>query len=77
MSDRGYVPLAGNRERDLVSGFTMPPQFGSEKSCGAFAIHPYWAMHLALNPDFELKNVVHRVDKLGKKGACEPDRLHQ
>jgi L-lactate dehydrogenase (cytochrome) len=62
------VPLAGNRERDLVSGFTMPPRF-SLKSLWSFATHPYWTMHLALNPDFELKNVVHRVDKLGKRGT--------
>ena len=62
------TPLAGNRERDLVSGFTMPPRF-SLKSLWSFATHPYWAMHLALNPGFELKNVVHRVDELGEKGA--------
>jgi L-lactate dehydrogenase (cytochrome) len=62
------VPLAGNRERDLVSGFTMPPHF-SLNSLWSFATHPYWAMHLALNPDFELKNVAHRVDKLGQKGT--------
>ena len=62
------TPLAGNRERDLVSGFTMPPRF-SLKSLWSFATHPYWAMHLVLNPDFELKNVVHRVDKLGQNGA--------
>jgi L-lactate dehydrogenase (cytochrome) len=62
------TPLAGNRERDLVSGFTMPPRF-SLKSLWSFATHPYWAMHLALNPDFELKNVVHRIDKLGQKGT--------
>jgi L-lactate dehydrogenase (cytochrome) len=62
------VPLAGNRERDLVSGFTMPPRF-SLKSLWSFATHPYWAMNLALNPDFELKNIVHRVDKLGKRGT--------
>jgi L-lactate dehydrogenase (cytochrome) len=62
------LPLAGNRERDLVSGFTMPPRF-SLKSLWSFATHPYWAMHLALNPDFELKNVVHRVDELGERGT--------
>lgn len=62
------TPLAGNRERDLVSGFTMPPRF-SLNSLWSFATHPYWAMHLALNSDFELKNVVHRTDKLGEKGA--------
>jgi len=62
------APLAGNRERDLVSGFTMPPRF-SLKSLWSFATHPYWTMHLALNPDFELKNVVHRIDAIGKKNT--------
>jgi L-lactate dehydrogenase (cytochrome) len=62
------TPLAGNRERDLVSGFTMPPKFGL-KSLWSFATHPYWAMHLALDRDFELKNVAHRGGALGKSGA--------
>jgi L-lactate dehydrogenase (cytochrome) len=62
------TPLAGNRERDLVSGFTMPPKFGL-KSLWSFAAHPYWAMHLALNPDFELKNVAHRARSLGQSGT--------
>ena len=60
--------LAGNRERDLVSGFTMPPRF-SLASLWSFVTHPYWTMHLALNPDFELKNVAHRVDAIGKRGT--------
>ena len=59
------TPLAGNRERDLVSGFTMPPRF-SLQSLWSFVTHPYWSMHFALNPDFELKNVIHRVDAIGK-----------
>jgi len=62
------TPLAGNRERDLVTGFTMPPRFGL-KSLWSFASHPRWAMHLALNPDFELKNVAHRAVGLENKGA--------
>jgi len=62
------TPLAGNRERDLVTGFTMPPRFGL-KSLWSFATHPYWTMQLALHPDFELKNVTHRVGAVDKKGA--------
>ena len=62
------TPLAGNRERDLVTGFTMPPRFGL-KSLWSFASHPRWAMHLALNSDFELKNVAHRAVGLGNRGA--------
>lgn len=57
--------VAGNRERDLVSGFRMPPRF-SLASLLSFATHPYWAMHLAKNPGFELSNVVHRVDALSQ-----------
>jgi L-lactate dehydrogenase (cytochrome) len=57
--------VAGNRERDLVSGFRMPPRF-SLASLLSFATHPYWAMHLAINPGFELSNVVHRVDALSQ-----------
>lgn len=62
------TPLAGNRERDLVTGFTMPPRFGL-KSLWSFATHPYWTMQLALHPDFELKNVAHRAGAVDKKGA--------
>jgi L-lactate dehydrogenase (cytochrome) len=46
----------------------MPPRF-SAKSLWSFATHPYWTMHLALNSDFELKNVAHRVGELGKMGT--------
>jgi L-lactate dehydrogenase (cytochrome) len=59
------TPLAGNRERDLVTGFTMPPRFGL-KSLWSFATHPYWAMQLALHPDFRMANIVHRVDALSE-----------
>ncbi len=57
--------LAGNRERDIVSGFTMPPRF-TMKSLWSFMTHPYWAMHLALHPGFKLSNVAHRVDAIEK-----------
>ena len=59
------TPLAGNRERDLVTGMRMPPRF-TFKSLWSFATHPYWAMNLAFHPDFKLANVVHRVDALGQ-----------
>jgi L-lactate dehydrogenase (cytochrome) len=56
--------LAGNRERDRVTGMVMPPRF-SLKSFASFAAHPRWAFHLLRNPDFQLANVVHRVGALG------------
>lgn len=58
------MAMAGNRERDLRTGMVMPPRFGL-KSLWSFAMHPHWAMNLALHPDFKLANVAHRVDALG------------
>jgi L-lactate dehydrogenase (cytochrome) len=59
------TPLAGNRERDLVHGMTMPPKFGL-KSLWSFATHFEWAWHVIRQRDFKLANVVHRVDAVGK-----------
>ena len=59
------VPLAGNRERDKVTGMTMPPRF-TMKSFFSFFTHPSWSFNFLLHPDFRLANVVHRVDALGK-----------
>ncbi len=56
--------VAGNRERDRVTGMILPPRF-TLKSFASFAAHPRWAFHLLMNPDFQLANVVHRVGKLG------------
>jgi L-lactate dehydrogenase (cytochrome) len=51
------TPLAGNRERDLVHGMTMPPKFGL-KSLWSFATHFEWAWHVIRQRDFKLANVV-------------------
>jgi L-lactate dehydrogenase (cytochrome) len=58
------TPLAGNRERDLVHGMTMPPRFGL-KSLWSFATHPEWAVNVLRHRDFQLANVAHRVDAIG------------
>ena len=58
------TPLAGNRERDLRSGFTMPPRLTVD-SLLSFAVHPRWTFHLLQDSDFRLANVVHRVDGIG------------
>ena len=57
------TPLAGNRERDKLTGMTMPPRF-TTKSLFSFALHPRWSFNLLLHPDFRLANVSHRVDAL-------------
>ena len=59
------TPLAGNRERDRVTGMTLPPRFGL-KSLASFAAHPRWAFRLLTHPGFQLANVEHRVDVLSK-----------
>ncbi len=58
------TPLAGNRERDKVTGMVMPPRFGL-KSLMSFVTHPHWSLNFLRDPDFQLANVVHRVDAIG------------
>jgi L-lactate dehydrogenase (cytochrome) len=58
------TPLAGNRERDKVTGMVMPPRFGI-KSLLSFFSCPNWSLNFLLNPDFKLANVVHRHDAIG------------
>jgi L-lactate dehydrogenase (cytochrome) len=58
---------AGNRERDLRYGMTMPPRITS-RTFLSFATSFEWSFRFLMNPDFRLANVVHRVDAL-KNGA--------
>ncbi len=57
------VPIAGNRERDTHTGMTMPPKF-SLGSLASFALHPHWALNLLREPNFQIANVVQRIDAL-------------
>jgi len=52
--------VAGNRERDRVTGMTMPPRFTLGSLYG-FMCRPRWAWNLLLHPGFELANVAHRA----------------
>ena len=56
--------VAGNRERDLVNGMTMPPKI-TPKSFFSYATSFEWLFHLAMDPNFKLAKVAHRVDALG------------
>lgn len=58
------TPLAGNRERDLVTGMTMPPRPGL-RSLLSFAASFEWCWNFLLSGSFRLANVAHRVDALG------------
>jgi L-lactate dehydrogenase (cytochrome) len=59
------TPVAGNRERDLVNGMTMPPKI-TLKGLLSYGTRFEWLFNLLLHPDFKLANVSHRVDALGK-----------
>lgn len=69
--DAGYTalaltvdtPIGGLRERDVRTGMTIPPSL-TMKSLASFAAHPRWSLRYLLDPDFELKNVAHRAQKI-------------
>ena len=61
------TPLAGNRERDKVTGMIMPPRL-TMKSLLSFAASPAWSWHFLRDRDFRLANVIHRVDALREQG---------
>lgn len=48
--------IAGNRERDLVTGFGMPPKF-TVRSALSYAWHFPWTIRAILNPGFDMVNV--------------------
>ena len=48
--------VAGNRERDLVTGMTVPPKL-TLSSLASFAAHPAWAWRYLTSDAFELANV--------------------
>lgn len=54
------TPVAGNRERDVRTGMTIPPRLGLRSLLG-FVAKPGWSLHYLLDSDFELKNVAHRA----------------
>jgi L-lactate dehydrogenase (cytochrome) len=49
--------IAGNRERDLVSGFGIPPRFNLQ-SLLSYAWHLPWTIRAILKPGFDMVNVI-------------------
>lgn len=58
--------VAGNRERDLRTGMTMPPKF-TPSSLMSFAMRPKWVLNYLTHPDFKLANLEGRTDKGSKE----------
>jgi len=54
--------VGGNRERDLVTGFTSPPRL-TLKSMLSFATHPRWTLNYLFRSSFELSNLKDHVDE--------------
>ncbi len=54
--------VGGNRERDLVTGFTSPPRL-TPKSLLSFALRPGWALNYLLRDRFELPQLQDYVDE--------------
>lgn len=50
------VPIAGNRERDYVTGMILPPRL-TWKSLLSFATHPDWGLNALRDPSFDIANV--------------------
>ncbi len=54
--------VGGNRERDLVTGFTSPPRL-TARSLFSFAAHPRWTMNYMFRDRFELSNLKDYVNE--------------
>lgn len=52
--------VAGNRERDLVTGMVMPPKF-TPASMLSFMTHPNWAFNYLTSEKFQLANVAGKI----------------
>ena len=61
------TPIAGNRERDIVTGMTIPPSL-SARSVMSFATKWSWLWGLTRNRDFTLANLSEAIDPR-KSGA--------
>lgn len=57
------TPVAGNRERDRVSGLSLPPKL-TLRSLLSFALHPSWSLPALTGSKFDFANVSHKVDAL-------------
>jgi L-lactate dehydrogenase (cytochrome) len=53
--------VAGNRERDYLTGMTTPPNL-TLKSLISFALHPEWTFNYLLREKFDLPNISRYVE---------------
>ena len=70
------MPVAGNRERDLRMGMTMPPKL-SLKGLFSFACHPRWTLNYLSHKKFGLENVKHRISKGSTNASSIIDYINE
>ena len=70
------MPVAGNRERDLRMGMTMPPKLSLE-GLFSFASHPRWTLNYLSHKKFGLENVKHRISKGTSKASSVIDYVNE
>ncbi|MDJ0654776.1 MAG: alpha-hydroxy acid oxidase [Xanthomonadales bacterium] len=67
--------VAGNRERDYVTGFTTPPKL-TPSSLLSFALHPRWTLNYLLRPGFDLPNVSRYIEAGSSVAASVMDYIN-
>lgn len=68
--------VAGNRERDYVTGMTTPPSL-TPRSLLSFALHPEWTLNYLFREKFDLPNISNFVDDGSKVTSSIIDYLDQ
>ena len=67
--------VAGNRERDLRTGMTMPPKF-TPSSLLSFAMRPRWVYNYLTHESFKLANLEGKTEKGSKESISVIDYLN-
>jgi len=62
------IPRAGNRERELRYGFSMPPKLNLAGIAG-FAARPAWVFRALTHPKAILANVAHKIPEGSSKST--------
>ena len=62
------IPVAGNRERELRYGFSMPPKLNLAGIAG-FAARPGWVYQALTHPKAILANVAHKIPEGSSKST--------
>ena len=68
------IPVAGNRERELRYGFSMPPKLNLSGIAG-FAARPGWVYRALTHPKAILANVAHKIPEGSSKSTSLIDYI--